>query len=78
MADNGYALFDWCTRQRLEIHRDVIVENIQLALNAMVKLEANVAHLIGQLKLDEELDKLFSTLPEISEPDEGGTESAKA
>jgi len=53
------------TNQRLEIHSDVIVENIQLAINVMMELEANIAPLIGQLKLDEELDKLFKSMPEF-------------
>ena len=70
MTDSGYALYDWRTRERLEIHGDVIVENIQLAINAMVKLETNVAPLIGQLKLDEELDKLFMSMPELLGPDD--------
>jgi hypothetical protein len=62
MTDTGYALYDWRTRHRLEINRDAIVKNIQLAVNAMVKLKANIAPLIGQLNLDQELEKLFSTL----------------
>lgn len=78
MTGTGYALYDWRTRQRLEIHQDVIVKNIQLAINAMVKIEANVAPLIGQLKLDEELDKLFSSMPEFSEPEDGDAGSATA
>jgi hypothetical protein len=76
MTDGGYALYDWRTRHRLQINRDQIVKNIELAINAMVVLEANLAPLIGLLRLDEELDKLFSAMPEFSAPEDTGAENA--
>ena len=78
MTDTGYALYDWRTRQRLEIHRDVIVENINLAVKVMMTFKANIQPLVGLLALDEELDKLFSTLPELSEPDDTEADPAMA
>jgi hypothetical protein len=70
MSEHGYALYDWRTRRRLEIRREQIEQNINLAIKAIVELEAHVPHLVHLLKWDEEFEKLFSTLPELSEPPE--------
>ena len=71
LTEHGYALYDWRTNRRLEITREQIEPNIDLAVKAMVELEAHVPHLVGLLTWDEEVEKLFSALPEPSEaPDE--------
>ena len=68
LAEQGYALFDWRTGRRLDITRAQIETNIEMAIKAIVALEANVQHLVHQLKWDEEFEKLFRTLPELAEP----------
>jgi hypothetical protein len=67
ISEQGYELYDWRTRRRLDISREQIETNIKLAVEAIVTLEANVQHLIQQLKWDDEFEKLFSTLPECSD-----------
>lgn len=78
MTDSGFALYNWRTRRRLEISHDQIVQNIELAVKAIVTLEAHVQHLVGQMEFDEEVEKLFSTLPEFSERDGVGSDPAMA
>jgi hypothetical protein len=71
MTEHGYALYNWRTRRRLEITREQIEQNIQLAISAMVELEAHVPHLAHSIEWErqweEDCSKLFSTLPELSE-----------
>ncbi len=55
MIDTGYALYDWRTRERLEISRDQIEQNIHRGVKAIVALEANVQHLVHQLNLTRSL-----------------------
>lgn len=69
-SEHGYALYDWRTRRRLEISTERIQRNIDLAIKAIVELEAHVPHLVHLLKWDEEFERLFSNLPELSEPPE--------
>src|SRR5262249_9182267 len=72
MTDTGYALYDWRTRQRLEMNFDVIENNINLAIKALVELEAHVPHLVHQLEWDAEFEELLKTIPELAEfPDYG-------
>lgn len=78
MTESGYALYDWRTRHRLEMHQDVIVKNIELAIKVSVTLKSSVSPLIGQLKLDEELDKLFKSMPEFAETEDDDADSATA
>ena len=70
MTEDGYALYDWRTRHRLEITQEQIEKNIQLTVKAIVELETHVPHLIGLLDWDEEFERLYSTVPELSEPAE--------
>lgn len=75
MTDQGYALYDWRTRRRLDITPEQIERNIRLAIKAVVELEANMGHLVHLLTLDEEIERLFSTLAEVSEaPDNVGSD----
>lgn len=78
ITDDGYVLYDWRTRKRLEIHLDQIMKNIQLAINAKVTLEAHITPLISHLKLGEELDKLLRTLPEVRKSEYSDLDSATA
>ncbi|MBI1789823.1 MAG: hypothetical protein HYR60_20015 [Acidobacteria bacterium] len=70
MTTQGYALYNWRTGHRPEISPEQIEKNIHLASKAMVELEAHVPHLIDLLKWEEEFERLFSTLPELSGPDD--------
>jgi len=68
MTEGGYALYDWRTRCRLDISCKEIETNIELAVKAIVTLEANVQYLFRELNWDEEFEELFSTVPALSEP----------
>jgi hypothetical protein len=75
MTEHGYALYDWRTRRRLEITREQIERNINLAAKVMAELDAHVPFFVHLLTWDEEIEKLFSTLPELSEaPDNTETD----
>lgn len=63
MTDTGYALYDWRTRQRLEISREQIKKNLLLGVKTIVALEENVQRLV-ELNFDADFEKLFSTLRE--------------
>jgi hypothetical protein len=78
MTESGYALYDWRTGHRLEIHRDVIVEGIQSAIKVTGILGVNVQPLVGQFKLEEELEKLFKSMPEFAQPQDDDADSATA
>jgi hypothetical protein len=78
MTESGYALYDWRTGQRLEIHRDVIVEGIQSGIKVIGTLGVNVRPLVGQFELEEELEKLFKSMPDLSEPEDDDADSATA
>jgi hypothetical protein len=67
MTEHGYALYDWRTRRRLEITREDIERNIDMAANAIAELEGHVKHLVGVLTWDEEFEKLLGTLPDDAE-----------
>jgi hypothetical protein len=77
MTADGYALYDWRTRHRLEMSRAEIEEDIQLAIHAMVELEAHVPDLVQLLKWEDEFDQLFNTLPELSAEEDNGDCEAK-
>lgn len=78
MTKHGYALYGWRTRRRLEITTETIKQNIELAIKAIVELEAHVKDLVHLLKWDDEFEKLFSTLPELSESEDTQAENDTA
>lgn len=67
MTEDGYALYDKRTGNRLELHRDQLEKKIEQAVKAIVTLEADVQHLVGQLKWDEEFEEMFRALPQMPE-----------
>ena len=68
LTDQGYILYDWRNRQRLEISLEQIEHHIALAAKVMADLEAHMQDLVELLEWDQEVEKLFGTLPELSEP----------
>jgi len=70
----------------LEINRDVIPRCSTLAVarpslgKSAIEITGtfgiDVQPLVGQFKLDKELEKLFKSMPEFSKPENGGAESA--
>jgi hypothetical protein len=68
MSERGYALYNWRSGKRLELNREQIETKMDLAVKAIVTLEVHVQQFVHQLKWDEEFEALFSTLPELSEP----------
>ncbi len=69
MVENeGYALYDWRTRRRLEITKDKIERHIEQAIKAIVDLQAHLPELVTMLEWDAEVESLLSTIPELSEP----------
>jgi hypothetical protein len=77
-TQQGYALYDWRTRCRLEISQEQIEKNIQLAITAKLDLKAHVPHLVQLLEWDEEIENQFSTLPELSESEDAEADNDTA
>ncbi len=70
LTEEGYALYDWRTRRRLAITRAQIEQNIQVAIKAIVDLEAHVPHLVHLSDWDAEFERLFSTVSGLSVADD--------
>ena len=70
MTENGYALYDKRTRERLDLSREEIETNIEMLVKVIVTFKSDVQHLVGQLEWDAEFEKMFRELTELSEPSE--------
>ena len=66
LTEDGYVLYDWRTRRRLELTVEEVQKNVDMAARAMVNLDVHVSHLLHELEWEEEFERLFSTLPELS------------
>jgi hypothetical protein len=70
LVENGYVLYDWRTLKPLEISRAEIEQNIDLVIQAIVDIETHIPHLVDMLNWDDEIERLFSTVPDLSEVNE--------
>lgn len=70
MMEDGYALYDKRTGQRLDLPRQQIETDIEMPVKAIVTMTSYVQHLVGQLEWDAEWEKMLRELPELSEPPE--------
>jgi hypothetical protein len=64
--ENGIAIYDWRTLQRLTIDRDECVGKIEKAIAITVNLDFNVARLVkdveSEKKIHEMLEEIFKTV----------------
>jgi hypothetical protein len=64
--ENGIAIYDWRTRQRLTIDRDECIMNIERAIAITVNLDFNVARLVRDVKskkkIHDMLEEIFKTV----------------
>ncbi len=69
-SERGYSLFSWRTRQPLEMTADHIRKQIGSAIKVTVLLKAHVPHLVGLLDWDAEFDRVFGSLPQLSDSED--------
>jgi hypothetical protein len=69
-TEEGYALNDWRTRKRLAMTPEEIEDKTRDALKAKQIFEMWLPNFIVGLDIEEDLEKLLSTVPDLSEPQE--------
>jgi hypothetical protein len=70
MTEDGYALYDWRTRKRLQMTHEDIDHNTKEAFKTKQTIEMYVPNLIVGLDIEADIERLLSTVPDLNAPPE--------